>query len=114
MAIDISNQKQWVKDLMAFHDRPNQGIDGPFSWTGNSGQSVTVSYSLDHTKLFSPGSEINGVPSDAGDIGLSEDIIKRHLEAISNVANITFIRNESDPDILDSIHNNPQLKTQSY
>lgn len=102
MTIDTTYEDEWVKDLTAWHASyySDQGISGPFSWTGNSGQSVTIKYSLDSLDSFFVNSGIGDAPSTVSDIGATASEIENILGLISNVADIIFVRDETNPDIV--------------
>jgi Ca2+-binding RTX toxin-like protein len=102
MSIDTTNEAEWIKDLTDFDEYTDQGIDGPFSWTGNSGQSITIKYSLQSADLFFVNSGIGGAPATASDItaNATSGQIAAILAVISRVANITFTLDQDDPDLV--------------
>lgn len=96
MAIDTTNEEQHIQDLTDWNDYPDQGIDGPFSWTGNAGEGTVIRYSLDSSKSFAAGSGIGGAPSQVTDMTIALEDMQGILDSISNVADVTFIHDEQN------------------
>ena len=106
MPISTANEQQWIKDLLDWDSddavRNAMGINGqPFSWSGNSNTAVTIKYSLDYTKATA--TIPSGLAPDItniDNIGATQQQVESILESISNVANITFVLDNTDPDLV--------------
>ncbi|TYA74937.1 M10 family metallopeptidase C-terminal domain-containing protein [Seonamhaeicola marinus] len=92
MAINTSGQPKYIKDLTDWDASSPAGINEPFSWTGNAGDSYTINYTVDHTKQF----PLLLNPSITSSIGLTNTEIQPILDRISAVADIKFEHSTSN------------------
>lgn len=101
MTIDNSSEDYWVQALTRWSATAyiDYGIIGPFSWTGASGAGVTIKYGLNQSTLFSDYEDENGNPIPTSSIASHAASISSTLSLISEVADITFVRNDTNPDI---------------
>lgn len=58
MSFNPYEQPYYIRDLLAWDDDPepaSKDVEAPFSWTGNAGQGVAVTYGFDPTDTYTLG-----------------------------------------------------------
>lgn len=86
MAIDNSSQPSYVQALTG-------GTSGPYSWASSAGMSISVTYSFDISNM------LDSTGADTLD-GAQQDAVEEALALWASVANITYLENDSSPDIV--------------
>ena len=92
MTIDISTLPEWMAALL---------VD-EVSWSGNSGEPVTVRYSLKHNNLTSLGLDgsLPSTGSEVDDLNITQSELQNILDKISNVTGVTFVHDETNYNIV--------------
>jgi Ca2+-binding RTX toxin-like protein len=108
MAIDRGGQPPHILDLTTWGDkRPTLPINGPFSWSGNDGETGTFTYSFDATKDFYSGQALIGKQTPQILFKDTQDSVVSALWLWRNVASLNFSVNNTSPSLVFSEINTP-------